>query len=98
MTSKATWSPVSMTEFSKSVKLKLDYSNWNAWKLQVVRVLKVAGCAQYINEDGGRALELENLVYERPEAPTVVASTVPGTVMTATDSALVAKYDADMIV
>ena len=84
MTSKATWSPVSMTEFAKSVKLKLDYSNWGAWKVQVVRALKVAGCAQYIGEDGGRAMELEDLLYERPEAPTVAELGIAGTVMTIT--------------
>ena len=98
MTSKAAWSPVSMTEFSKSVKLKLDYSNWGAWKVQVVRALKVAGCAQYIGEDGGRAMELEELLYERPVAPTVAETGIAGTVMTAAESARIAKYDVDIAV
>ena len=81
-----------MMKFSKSVKLKLDYTYWNAWKLQVVRALRVAGCAQYINEDGGRAEELENLLHERPFAPPVVASSAAGVVMTAVDFARLAKY------
>ena len=85
-----------MTEFSKSVKIKLDYTNWGSWKVQVVRALKVAGCAQYIGEDGGRALELEELLYERPEAPTVAETGIAGTVMTETEAARIAKYDIDM--
>ena len=87
-----------MTEFSKSVKLQLDYTNWNAWKLLVLCALRVAGCAQYIHEDGGHAEELVNLLYERPFAPPVVAAAA-GTVMTvmsAADTARPAKYEIDM--
>ena len=46
-----------MTQFSKSVKLQLDYTHWNAWRLQFVRALRVTGCAQYIGEDCRRAVD-----------------------------------------
>ena len=60
---------MSLTGFAKSIKLRLDYTNNFAWRLEVVRALKIANCAHYIDRDDGIAIKLEDLLYAQPVAP-----------------------------
>ena len=64
-----------MAEFTKLVKIKLDYTNWNAWRTEVVRALRVNSCAHHVNMDDGVAKGFEDLLYERPEAPASISAT-----------------------
>ena len=63
-----------MTGFAKSVTLRLGYTNYHAWRIEVVRNLKIANCAHYIGRDSGIADELEALMYEEPMPPPVLVS------------------------
>ena len=69
MVLKVDWSLVSGAEFSKLVKTKLDYTNLNAWRAEVVYGLRVSSCAQHIRMDDGVAEGFENLLYEWPVGP-----------------------------
>ena len=58
-----------MTGFAKSVILRLDYTNYHSWRIEVVRNLKIANCAHYIGRDRGIADELEALMYAESIPP-----------------------------
>ena len=67
-----------MPSFAKSIQLRLDYTNYFAWRLEIVRcALKMANCAHF-NCDGGGADKLEELLYERPEAPAAIQMSAIG--------------------
>ena len=57
-----------MTGFAKSVVLRLDYTNYHSWRIEVIRN---TNCAHYIGRDSGIADELEALMYEEPMPPPV---------------------------
>ena len=63
-----------MTGFAKSVILRLDYTNYHAWRQEVVRNLKIANCSHHICKDNGIADELEALMYVEPMPPPEMTS------------------------
>ena len=55
-----------MAEFSKLVQTKIDYTNWNAWRAEVFRGLRMSSCARHIRMDDGVAEGFENVLCEWP--------------------------------
>ena len=66
-----------MTGFAKSVILRLDYTNYHAWRMEVIRNLKIANCAHHIGRDSGIADELEALMFVEPMPPPEMLSPLP---------------------
>ena len=86
-----------MTGFAKSIKLRLEDMNYFAWRLEVIRVLKIANCAHYICRDGGMAEKLYDMMYQWPVAPIGMSSPPSGeedgALVSADFAAQQGKYD-----
>ena len=59
----------SRSDIPKLVPTKLDYSNWNAWKIEIVRALRLQQVAHYIGMDGGNYKRYQDLQFKRPDPP-----------------------------
>ena len=53
----------------KLVPTKFGYTNWNAWRNEIVRALRLQQVPHYIGVDGGVFKTCENMKCKRPEAP-----------------------------
>ena len=65
---------LSRLEIPKLVPTKLDYTNWNAWKIEIVCALCLQQVAHYIGMDGGVFKTYENM--KRPEASEQVSASI----------------------
>ena len=100
MNSKMTWSPISKTGFAKSIKLRLHYTNHFAWRMELVRVLRIANCAHYISRDDCNAIKLEELLYEWPVARVEMrleSDKNTSVLVTTATTAQQDKYNVDMV-
>ena len=74
---------------------KTEYTNWNAWKIEIVRVLCLQHVAHYIGMDGGKHEFYKSLEFKRLQAPSLelhVAQIGGALLMVQPDRAFRAKH------